>query len=258
MIDGALAACDEGSTDESLDHLLANVRATPLSKVRVYVCGPMRRIAQFNFPAFFAAEEQLRQAGFEVFNPARRDVDRGFDPSKMTGHEDLSTLGFDLRDALAVDMAYISREADMLVVLPGWEQSSGATAEVALARAIGIPVETLAGDPVPTSSGEVRSTSPTGAEKGVKLARFDLIPAGPLWTLAELYGRGSEKYACRNWELGYEWSKSFAALNRHAWSFWQRQDIDPETRLPHLAAVAWHALAMLEWAKTHPEFDDRP
>ncbi len=59
----------------------------------------------------------------------------------------------------------------------------------------------------------------TGGEKGQKLARFDLIPIGPLTRLAEHYGKGAAKYADRNWELGYDWSLSYGALMRHltAW-----------------------------------------
>lgn len=105
---------------------------------------------------------------------------------------------------------------------------------------------------------EVRTTSTTGGQKGAKLARYDLIPAGPLHTLAELYGKGAEKYEDRNWERGYAWSLSFAALNRHLWLFWQGVNIDDETGLPHLAAVVFHAFALMEFANTHPEFDDRP
>lgn len=108
------------------------------------------------------------------------------------------------------------------------------------------------------SSAEVRSTSSTGGQKGVKPQRYDLIPAGPLRTLAELYGRGAEKYEPRNWERGYEWSKSFAALNRHLWQFWSGQELDDETGLPHLASVAWHAFTLLQFCAEHPEFDDRP
>lgn len=105
---------------------------------------------------------------------------------------------------------------------------------------------------------EIFSTNEvTGGQKATKLARFDLIPPGPLVALAEHYGKGSEKYADRNWELGYEWGKSFAAMMRHAWLFWNGEDIDPETGSHHLTAVAWHAFAMQEWTRTHPEMDDR-
>lgn len=97
----------------------------------------------------------------------------------------------------------------------------------------------------------------TGGEKGAKLARFDLLPAKPLWELAEHYGRGARKYADRNWERGYKWSLSFAAMMRHSWAFWRGEDIDPETGSPHIVAVAWHALALREFMVTHPELDDR-
>lgn len=106
---------------------------------------------------------------------------------------------------------------------------------------------------------EVRMTDPeTGGQKGTKLARFDLLPVGPITALAEHYGAGAKKYDDRNWELGYDWSLSFAALNRHLWAWWGGEDIDEETGGHHLVAVAWHAMALLEFAKTHPEKDNRP
>lgn len=64
-----------------------------------------------------------------------------------------------------------------------------------------------------------------------------------------------------NWRRGYDWSLSFAAMQRHSWQFWNGEDIDPETGSPHLAAVAWHALAMLHWSlnpELKEEYDDRP
>jgi|SRR3954463_3762959 len=116
---------------------------------------------------------------------------------------------------------------------------------------------------------EVRSVEPsTGGIKGVKLDRYDLIPPLPLNMLARHYGIGARKYADRNWEKGYKWSKSFAAMMRHAWLFWWGEDYDnhyancPEncvdhTGSHHLVAVAWHAFAMLEFARTCPQLDDR-
>jgi hypothetical protein len=106
---------------------------------------------------------------------------------------------------------------------------------------------------------EVRVTDPeTGGEKGTKLARFDLIPTGPLWQLAEHYGKGAAKYADRNWQRGYAWSLSFAALQRHAWAFWNGEDLDPETQSHHMAAVAFHAFALMEFDSTDTGTDDRP
>lgn len=104
---------------------------------------------------------------------------------------------------------------------------------------------------------EKRTRSATGGEKGVKLARFDLVPIGPLTKVAELYGRGAEKYADNNWRNGYEWSKSYAALMRHLTQFWGGEDYDSETNMPHLTAVIFHAMALLEFMETHPDYDDR-
>lgn len=105
---------------------------------------------------------------------------------------------------------------------------------------------------------EVRVTSSTGGEKGSKLERYDLIPVGPLAHVARVYGAGARKYADRNWELGYDWSLSYAAMQRHANQFWGGEWADAETGCPHLASVIFHALALMEFHETHPEFDDRP
>lgn len=104
----------------------------------------------------------------------------------------------------------------------------------------------------------------TGARKARKLARYDLLPAGPLRQLAEHYGRNCRKYEDRNWEAGYAWSLNFGAMMRHAWAWWGGEEMDPDSATDddpgshHLAAVAWHALALLEFLSTHPEKDDRP
>lgn len=132
---------------------------------------------------------------------------------------------------------------------------------------------------------EVRVTSSTGGQKGVKLARFDLIPARPLKLLAEHYGRGALKYAEHQWRNGYDWSKSIAALERHENLFKGGEDYDicPDddtgcsfvthdgdiyiptepntcynhTGSHHMVAVAWHAFLLLEFTVTHPNLDDR-
>lgn len=98
----------------------------------------------------------------------------------------------------------------------------------------------------------------TGAQKGRKLARFDLIPAEPLIGLAEQFGRGAQKYDDRNWERGHPWGISYAALNRHLWLWWNGEDLDPETGAHHLDAVAFHVFALREFHVKHPEMDDRP
>jgi hypothetical protein len=111
------------------------------------------------------------------------------------------------------------------------------------------------------SPGEARRivTDPrTGGQKETRRARPELLPAGPLWEVARLYGYGASKYHDRNWERGYRWSLSYGALLRHALQFWQGEDVDPESGCHHLAAVVFHAFALMEFGRTHPELDDRP
>lgn len=104
---------------------------------------------------------------------------------------------------------------------------------------------------------EVRTVSSTGGEKGVKPERYDLIPVEALAKVAQLYGFGAKKYAEHNWRRGYEWSKSYAAMQRHLNEFWSGVENDPETGLPHLAAVVFHALALMTFMEEHRKFDDR-
>src|SRR5665213_813726 len=107
--------------------------------------------------------------------------------------------------------------------------------------------------------GEVRITNPiTGGQKNSKLARYDLIPVIPLHKVAEVYGRGADKYDDRNWELGYAWHLSYAAAQRHLNQFWGGEANDVETGCPHLASVIFHCMALIEYGHTHPELDDRP
>lgn len=103
----------------------------------------MRRIPEYNFPAFLTAGDLLRGHGHIVYNPAEADMEQGFEWEGLTGHEDLTSLDFDLRSALRGCLSWITRHADAIVVLDGWEQSKGARAEVATAVAIGIPVHRL-------------------------------------------------------------------------------------------------------------------
>lgn len=106
---------------------------------------------------------------------------------------------------------------------------------------------------------EKRIVNPiTGGIKGQKLARFDLLPGDSLWALAEHFGKGANKYAERNWELGYNWSLNFAAAQRHMWQWWSGEDTDEEIDGSHLISAAWHMLVLYHFATTHPELDDRP
>jgi hypothetical protein len=87
--------------------------------------------------------------------------------------------------------------------------------------------------------------------------RFDLLPAVPIWMLAELYTAGARKYDDHNWRQGREVSSWLAALQRHLWRFQMGEDIDPETGCHHLTSVMFHCCAILEQSVTRPDLDDR-
>lgn len=61
----------------------------------------------------------------------------------------------------------------------------------------------------------------------------------------------------RNWEKGLKWGRVFAAMERHAWAWWNGEQLDPVDKQHHLASVAWCAFTLMEYEKTHPELDDR-
>lgn len=136
-----------------------------MSPTRLYLAGPMRRLPAFNFPAFDEARTNLRHAGYEVFSPATRDRFAGFEPDGLSGHEDLDELGFDLREAYAADLEWIVHRADGIALLDGWESSSGASAEAAVAHALGIPTRLVGewldrgevGAPIPDEEPDVEA-----------------------------------------------------------------------------------------------------
>lgn len=106
-----------------------------MDRPTLYIAGPMRGYNHFNFPAFFEAERLLQEQGWKSYNPARNDVENGFDPMdpEKSNYDD-----FSLADALAWDLARVL-ESDGVALLDGWENSTGVKAEIATAEAIGIP-----------------------------------------------------------------------------------------------------------------------
>jgi len=110
---------------------------------------------------------------------------------------------------------------------------------------------------------EKESAAADAGKKNSKPQRFDLVPPDALWALSEVYeaGRrgpdGELKYEDRNWERGYKWGLSFAACQRHLWSFWGGEDRDPESGLPHLAHAAWHCVTLLAFWLRGVGTDDR-
>lgn len=110
----------------------------------VFLSGPMTGLPNWNKEAFARAEARLYEAGATwVYNPAQDAPKTDFDPY---GHEywmaealhELTKLPQHRGDS------GFSPVYDMLVRLPGWEDSEGAMTEFAVACACGIPAFDLA------------------------------------------------------------------------------------------------------------------
>lgn len=97
----------------------------------------------------------------------------------------------------------------------------------------------------------------TGGTKGQKLARFDLMPPDALYSLAELFGVGATKYKDRNWELGYDFGWSYAAMQRHAHEFWGGITHDKDSGFHNGIHIAWHGLTLAAFDMRKIGNDDR-
>lgn len=138
----------------------------------VYIAGPMRGYDEFNFPMFHAAELDYAARGLNPFNPGRRDIERhdGVDISvgeDGTGEKAVAEHGFSLRTALGEDTAWICQHGDAIAMLPGWEDSRGAQAEIALARALQQEVNYWSpiGEPSRNAEGIISSRDPKELEE---------------------------------------------------------------------------------------------
>lgn len=243
-----------------------------MSKRKVYIAGPMRGYPNFNFPAFFEAAELLTEQGYEVFNPAARDNERhGEDISKNnpTGSEEVAAAqhGFSLREALRDDMIWISMNADAIYLLDGWEKSKGATAEKALAEALGGKVEVMY-QSVPLSSRPEQQgeRDPNGLDAKVAGAKLDAGKSPVFRGVIDYFPRaviavgglsyyGANKYSWKGWEQVPEGFGRYSdALGRHLTkeAIEGMYDVeilnDPKfpARILHATQVAWNAMARLE------------
>jgi hypothetical protein len=99
--------------------------------MKAYIAGPMRNYPQWNFPAFDSAALMLRQRGWEIISPAELDREMGF-TQWTTTLPDGFMEGAMRRDIDALLMV------DSIILLPGWEASTGAQFELTVARALGL------------------------------------------------------------------------------------------------------------------------
>lgn len=98
----------------------------------IYISGPITGNPHY-IDQFAAAEKELRDAGFSVYNPAADslNLDAGITAEK------------EHQAYMRRDLEIIIHEVSGVALLPGWVDSKGATVEAEVARTIGIPVKTV-------------------------------------------------------------------------------------------------------------------
>jgi hypothetical protein len=90
-------------------------------------------------PLFDYVAKKLRAEGAEVFSPAEHLRDMYGDLETLLGL-DKESRKWARREALKDEILWIIDNAQIVLLLPGWERSPGATAERAVAMACDIEV----------------------------------------------------------------------------------------------------------------------
>lgn len=254
------------------------------AKPRLYLAGGMTGYVDYNFPAFFKAATELEQQGYEVINPAAIDTDRGYTVERLKQLSPAEHQQF-LKEAVKLDLDAI-QTCQAIAMLPGWESSKGARAELALAQWLGLDVIYLKGEaptepPLPYNSderaewnndcgkidmGDYSSTStaqyapddPKGAA-GAKKAPMDLLPPDALLETAKAMGHGAAKYGRWNFIEAKVCAHTYvAAIGRHWAAYAGGEDTDEESGIHHLAHLAANAYILMTATKKGTLNDDRP
>lgn len=85
--------------------------------MRIYIAGPMTGLPDLNFPAFHAEAKKWRDLGHDVVNPAELNPDPTM-PWAECMRRDIAALV----------------TCDTIILLPGWQQSMGASLEQHIAK----------------------------------------------------------------------------------------------------------------------------
>lgn len=89
--------------------------------------------------------------------------------------------------------------------------------------------------------------------------RMDLLPFDAVTAVAVVLTYGAAKYADRNWEKGMKWGRLLGAALRHLFAWARGEDIDEESKLPHLSHAACCVLMLLSlWLRRNVSFDTDP
>lgn len=268
-----------------------------------YIAGPMRGYARWNFPAFREACAYLRSRGCSVVSPHELDEAIGFT-------EDTTELpdGF-MAEAMRRDVEALL-EVDRIVLLPGWENSTGTRFELSVARMLGLYVaeydpyasvrlsylswdqvddhlaaaDALANvpdevtlppldvrleaeryggravhDPILGTTFVAADTTNPKDRIGQSKPPLHLVPQSATIRRAQAFADGARKYGPFNWRTKQVSASVYmAALLRHAGRWFDGEDIDPDSGIPHLGHAGACIDILIDATETGNLVDDRP
>ena len=87
-----------------------------------------------------------------------------------------------------------------------------------------------------------------------------LVPPAAIKAIAEVFAFGAEKYSPNNWRFDgdtTDHSRTYASVQRHLNSYWDGEDLDPESGKLHLAHALTQTIILLTHVMDNPEMDDR-
>ena len=85
------------------------------------------------------------------------------------------------------------------------------------------------------------------------------IPCGPLFQIGGALLSGACKYGAHNWRVvGVRSDVYYDAMLRHVMQWWEGEELDPESGMPHLAHAAACCIILLDAAAQHKLTDNRP
>ena len=83
------------------------------------------------------------------------------------------------------------------------------------------------------------------------------LPRAALEQVAQVMMMGEKKYGKFNFLAGMDWTKLVASTLRHCYKWLDREDIDDESRLPHLAHAVADLLMLIAIIERKRGTDDR-
>ena len=203
-------------------------------KGKIYIAGPMQGYPEFNYPAFFAMEERLKKAGYDVVNPASLHDGSLDKPSEFY---------------LRTDFKYLL-DCAAIVVLPGWKKSKGAILEINIGRSLKMGIFEvkdnrlikIKDDPTKINKNSKSLKNPVGK------VDWDLLPWDEVESIVKVFMHGLKKYERDNWKINVKENTHHyrSAIMRHLKDYFVGNKIDNDSKLPTLSHIATNAL-ILDW-----------